>query len=75
MQNHVLDYLETTVKRVPDKLAFANESEGLTFAQVYDQHRAIATFLANKGIYKEPVVVFMNKHPKTIVAFFGAIAG
>ncbi len=75
MQNHVLDYLETTVKRVPDKLAFANESEGLTFAQVYQQHRAIATFLADKGIYKEPVVVFMNKHPKTIVAFFGAIAG
>lgn len=75
MQNHVLDYLNDTVKRVPDKLAFANESEGLTFKQVYDQHRAIATFLANKGIYKEPVVVFMNKHPKTIVAFFGAIAG
>lgn len=75
MQNHVLDYLEGTVKRVPDKIAFANESEGLTFAQVYQQHRAIATFLADKGIYKEPVVVFMNKHPKTIVAFFGAIAG
>lgn len=75
MQNHVLDYLDSTVKRVPDKLAFANESEGLTFIQVYEQHRAIASFLANKGIYKEPVVVFMNKHPKTIVAFFGAIAG
>ena len=75
MQNHVLDYLDETVKRVPDKLAFANEKEGLTFKEVYDQHRAIATFLANKGIYKEPVVVFMNKHPKTIVAFFGAIAG
>jgi len=75
MQNHVLDYLDETVKRVPDKLAFANESEGLTFKEVYDQHRAIATCLADKGIYKEPVVVFMNKHPKTIVAFFGAIAG
>lgn len=74
MQNHVLDYLEETVKRVPDKTAFANEAESLTFKEVYEQHRRAASFLAAKGIYKEPVVVFMNKHPKTIAAFFGVIA-
>lgn len=74
MQNHVLDYLDETVKRVPDKIAFANETDALTFRQVYDQNRAIATFLSERGIYKEPVVVFMRKHPKTITAFFGVIA-
>ena len=73
MQNHVLDYLDSTVKRVPDKIAFANETEELTFRQVYDQNRALATYLMEKGLYKEPVVVFMNKHPKTITAFFGVI--
>lgn len=73
MQNHVLDYLDNTVKRVPDKIAFANETDALTFQNVYDQNRAVATFLMEKGLYKEPVVVFMNKHPKTITAFFGVI--
>lgn len=73
MQNHVLDYLDSTVKRVPDKIAFANETDALTFRQVYDQNRALASFFINKGLYKEPVVVFMNKHPKTITAFFGVI--
>ncbi len=73
MQNHVLDYLDITVKRVPDKIAFANETDALTFQDVYDQNRALASFLLEKGIYKEPVVVFMNKHPKTITAFFGVI--
>lgn len=73
MQNHVLDYLDSTVKRVPDKIAFANETEALTFQQVYDQNRALATFFMEKGLYKEPIVVFMNKHPKTITAFFGVI--
>ncbi len=73
MQNHVLDYLDTTVVRVPDKVAFANETDALTFQEVYDQNRALASFLVNKGLYKEPVVVFMNKHPKTITAFFGVI--
>lgn len=73
MQNHVLDYLDVTVKRVPEKIAFANETDALTFQEVYDQNRAIATFFAKKGLYKEPIVVFMNKHPKTITAFFGVI--
>ena len=45
MQNHVLDYLNNIVVRKPDKLAFANETEGMTFRQVYDQSRAIGTYL------------------------------
>lgn len=73
MQNHVLDYLDSTVVRVPDKIAFANETDALTFSEVYHQNRALATFFIQKGLYKEPIVVFMNKHPKTITAFFGVI--
>ena len=73
MQTNVLEYLEQTVTRVPDKIAFANEETGLSFQQVYDQSRAIGSFLHREGFYKKPVVVFMKKHPKTIVAFFGTI--
>lgn len=74
MQNHVLDYLDETVKRLPDKPAFANEKDVLTFRKVYRQCRGIGTFLAGEGLYREPVVVFMRKHPNTITAFFGVIA-
>ena len=73
MQTNVLEYLESTVTRVPDKIAFANEDTGLSFQQVYNQSRAIGSFLHREGFYKKPVVVFMKKHPKTIVAFFGTI--
>ena len=52
MQNHVLDYLDVTVKRVPDKIAFANEMDALTFQEVHDQNRAVARFLAKQGLYK-----------------------
>ena len=45
----------------------------MTFRQVYDQSRAIGTFLYQKEIYRRPVVVFMNKHPKEVTAFFGVI--
>lgn len=73
MQTNVLEYLEKTVCRLPDKVAFANESEGLTFGQVYDKSRAIGSFLHKNGFYNKPVVVFMKKHPNTICAFFGVI--
>lgn len=74
MQNHVLNYLDRIVAVKPDKIAFANDEEALTFAQVYDQSRAVGTFLHSQGVYKKPVVVFMNKHPREIAAFFGVIA-
>ncbi len=73
MQNHVLDYLNDIVIKKPEKLAFANDVEGMTFQQVYDQSRAVGTYLYNKGVYHKPVVVFMNKHPKEVTAFFGVI--
>lgn len=73
MQTNVLEYLEKTVLRLPDKIAFANEEEGLTFKQLYDQSRAIGSYLHNKGFYNKPIVVFMKKRPNTIAAFFGTI--
>ena len=75
MQNNVLDYMEETVKRVPDKTAFSNGVDALTFREVYDQCNAVGSWLHREGFYKEPVVVFMDKHPKEITAFFGVIRG
>ena len=74
-QTNVLEYLEHTVKRLPDKVAYSNESEGLTFAEVYHDSRAIGSYLNSKGYYGEPVVVFMKKHPKAIAAFYGCVYG
>ena len=73
MQTNILEYLERTAARCPDKVAFANEEMGLTFAQVYNQARSIGTRLNKEGYYGQPIVVFMRKHPTTLAAFFGAI--
>ena len=73
MQNHVLDYLDETVKRVPGKVAFADEETSYTFQEIYDISRSIGTCLHEKGYYKEPVIVFMRKSPRTVAAFFSVI--
>ncbi len=73
MRNNVLEYLEDTVVRVPEKLAFSNGTEGMTFQEVYDQARAIGSGLRALGADHESVVVFMEKHPRTVTAFFGVV--
>ena len=75
MQNNILEYLEQTVQRVPEKVAYTNGKDDMTFQEVFDSARSIGSFLHQQGIYKQPVVVFMNKHPKAIVAFLGVVYG
>ena len=73
MQKNILEYLENTALTHKDKLAFSNGKEGLTFGEVYARSRAIGSFLCNKGHYREPVAIIMDKHPNTLTAFFGTV--
>ena len=74
MQNNVLDYLDEIVNSKPDKIAFSDGIDKLTFREVFDLSRAVGTWIYQKGNYKEPIVVFMNKHPKMVTAFYGVVA-
>lgn len=73
MQRNILEYLEHTVKRVPDKTAFANGEMGMSFQEVFDASRSIGTCLLEKGYEKEPIVIYMKKHPHMITAFWGVV--
>ncbi len=70
---NVLQYLEETVKRVPQKTAFSDGEDSLSFEELFDRARSVGTFLTQKGIKNSPVVVYMKKHPNTIAAFFGVL--
>ena len=73
MQRNILQYLEESVVKFPNKLAYVSEDIGLTFQQVYDHTRSIGSFLSKKGLYKEAVVVFMGKDPRTIESYMGTV--
>jgi len=73
MQRNVLEYLEGTALKLPQKIAYANEEISVTFEEVYHQSKAIGTYLLDQGHVKEPIVVFMGKHPRTIITFYGVI--
>ena len=73
MHNNVLNYLNEIVKVKPDKLAYSDGTNNLTFQETYDAATSIGTYLAKNGITKKPVVIYMNKSPMEIAAFFGTV--
>ena len=73
MQTNILEYLENIVSKCPEKTAFSNGEQGLCFRELFEQSRAVGSFLTSRGFSREPVVVFMDKHPSEIAAFFGVV--
>ena len=73
IRKNILSYLEETAARLPDKLAFSTGKEGMTFGEVARDADAIGSAICREGLYSEPVVILMDKHPTTVAAFFGVI--
>lgn len=75
MRHHVLNDLYRTAQEKPDKIAFSDGERALTFGALCRACRGVGTFLHQRGVYKKPVVVFMEKSPDEVAAFFGVVAG
>ncbi len=73
MQINILEYLETTVQRLPKKVAFVDEKTSMAFEDLYNQGRSIGSYLLSRGINKKPVIILMGRSVKTIVSFLGVV--
>jgi amino acid adenylation domain-containing protein len=91
MLTNVMQYLDATAAKYPNKVAFSDGScdcavsasektsearlcrSCLTFKQLRDAARRIASKLLADGITGQPVAVFMEKSPKAIAANFAAV--
>lgn len=72
MKANVTYWLDETAERLPDKLAFAEEGKAVTFGELQRQAKALATQMINRGLFKKPVVVYMEKGVDVLVSFMGA---
>lgn len=75
MQYNVLEYLENTACRLPEKEAFSGPNGGWPFARVLDAARRVGTALALQlpGVRRQPVVVFQERSPESVAAFLGVV--
>ena len=70
---NLLSYIYTTAAKHPDKPAFISETSAFTFSELKSKTEIIGSFIADKNIYNEPVLIFMEKSPEEISALLGVI--
>ena len=72
MKANVTYWLDETAARFPDKTAYADENKEITFSELRAQARAIASELTQRGLFKKPVAIFLEKGVDVLVSFMGA---
>lgn len=73
MKTNILQYLEETAKKYPEKIAFTDTTEKLSFKQLETNAKTIGSFLLDKTTTKKPVVIYMKKGANNLNAFLGAV--
>lgn len=67
----VTDYLEETVKKYADKMAFSDEMKELTFVELRKEAHQIAMSLINMKIRKQPIAIYMDKSVTCVSVYMG----
>lgn len=71
---NVLEWLEATVAKYPDKPAFSDTESSITFRQVYDIARNTGAYLVEQlGVDRTPVAVFAGRKMVTPAYFLGVV--
>ena len=68
----IIDYLLRSVEKYPDKTAFADERQALTYAQLFDAVERIAAGLLQRlSPACRPIAVLIDRNVESICAFLG----
>ncbi|MFV0313928.1 MAG: AMP-binding protein, partial [Anaerotignum sp.] len=73
MIRNILEYLELTVAKFPQKIAFVAQDEALSFYELMTLSKKIGSFLSRYEKRNTPVAVMMEKTPSSIAAFLGCV--
>lgn len=69
----ILEYLEASAGKYPDKIAFADENHQCTFRELRDSAKVAGSFLNKKQCFCRPVPVMMEKSVQTISVLMGIV--
>lgn len=71
MQTNVTYWLDETARRYPDKTGFVDENKSFTFSEIKKGALKIAAVLVERGLFKKPVAVYMDKCVDELAVFLG----
>lgn len=72
---NILEFIENSALKYPDKLAVADEEGGLTYGQMERLSRQIGAWIYEKtdGVRNKPVAVLLDKKPGSVAAYMGVV--
>ncbi len=70
---NVLEWLEQTAARLPQKKVFLDLANEISFEEIWQRARAIGTALAKKELNDTPIPVFSGRNVYTPAAFWGVV--
>ena len=73
IMKNVLEYLEQSAQKYPDKIAVKDTTCAYTYEQLQKKARYIGSRLAKHTTPKHPVCVFADKSADTLAVFFGIV--
>ncbi|WP_296030054.1 AMP-binding protein [uncultured Treponema sp.] len=73
MKFSILDYLEETAKKYPDKTAFADTKTSITWKELVLKARALSAILSAKFEAGTAIPIMIDKSVKTVEYFFAAL--
>ena len=75
MQKNVLEYLEASAARFPEKVAFSDETEAVSYGRLLQEAKALGTFLSRRlPEVNVPVAVPIGRPACSITAKQGILS-
>lgn len=68
----IIEWLQATAERTPEKVAVCDETDSLTFAQLHEAARVFGSWVAQRQEARVPVALFVEKSPRCLAAMMGA---
>lgn len=73
MQKNVLEYLEKSAEKYPDKIALTDAKGSMTYASLLNNAKAIGSYLKRLGCTNSPIAVVVDRDLECIVMFLGIV--
>ena len=73
MNKNVLEWLEQTTNKVPNKIAFCDPTTDITFKELVEKSKWLGSCLVDRIEMNEPVGIYMEKRVLSTIGLFGII--
>ena len=75
MQVTILDYIENSAKEYPNKIAFSDENNQISYKKLEQKSKSIGFSLINRfgKLHNSPIAVLINRSIRDLCSFFGIV--